>query len=90
MTGGGKVTTVGGGKLTKATRIDMCIINNQGRFVRVRTERIEHILDVKIGEVIGLLSALKWVDELRLRNMDFEVDCKRVINDIYSNRTYKL
>jgi hypothetical protein len=39
--------------------IGMCIRNDQGHFVKARTEWLEPILDVEIGEAVGLLSALK-------------------------------
>jgi hypothetical protein len=40
----------------------MCIWDDQGRFVKAITEWLEPILDVEIGEAMGLLSALKWID----------------------------
>jgi hypothetical protein len=39
--------------------IGMCVRNDQGHFVKARTEWLEPILDVEIGEAVGLLSALK-------------------------------
>jgi hypothetical protein len=68
--------------------IGMCIRDNQGNFVTARTEWREPILDVEIGEAFGLLRALKWTDELQLHNTDFEIDCKRVVDSLYSKRTY--
>ncbi|PNX91660.1 acetyl-CoA carboxylase carboxyltransferase beta subunit, partial [Trifolium pratense] len=41
--------------------IGMCIRDDHGRFVDARIEWIELILDVKIGEAIGLMHALKWL-----------------------------
>jgi hypothetical protein len=43
---------------------------------------------VEIGEAIGLLHALKWIDELQLYDIDFEIDCKRVVDNPYSKITY--
>jgi hypothetical protein len=68
--------------------IGMCIRDNQGNFVTAITEWIKPILDVEIGEAFGLLRALKWTDELQLHNTDFEIDCKRVVDSLYSKRTY--
>ncbi|GAU39947.1 hypothetical protein TSUD_149570 [Trifolium subterraneum] len=51
--------------------------DDQGRYVAAKTEWLEPILDVEIGEAMGLFSAVKWVDELRLCDVDFEMDCKR-------------
>jgi hypothetical protein len=68
--------------------IGMCIRDDHGRYVAAKTEWLSPILDVEIGEAMRLLSALKWVDELQLRDMDFEMDCKRVVDCLYSSRTY--
>jgi ribonuclease HI len=35
-------------------------------------------IDVDLGEALGLLNALKWVNDLQLNNVDFEIDSKRV------------
>ncbi|PNY01281.1 cytochrome p450 [Trifolium pratense] len=42
--------------------IGMCIRDDQGRFVKAKTEWFEPILDVEIDEAIGLLSTLKWIE----------------------------
>ncbi|KAK2356026.1 hypothetical protein QL285_093387 [Trifolium repens] len=68
--------------------IGMCIRDDHGRYVAAKTEWLSPILDVEIGEAMGLLSALKWVDELQLKDMDFEMDCKRVVDCLYSSGTY--
>lgn len=38
-----------------------------------------------IGEAMGLLSALLWVRDLNLVNMDFEIDSKVATDSIYSS-----
>ncbi|GAU29840.1 hypothetical protein TSUD_223860 [Trifolium subterraneum] len=68
--------------------IDMCIRDGQGRYVAAKTEWLEPIVDVEIGEAMGLFSAVKWVDELRLSDVDCEMDCKRVVDCLHSSRTY--
>ncbi|PNX97052.1 cytochrome p450 [Trifolium pratense] len=68
--------------------IGMCIRDDQGRYVATKTEWLEPILDVEIGEATGLLTALKWVGELQLRDVNFEMDCKRVVDCLYSSKTY--
>ncbi|MCI31919.1 cytochrome P450, partial [Trifolium medium] len=47
-----------------------------------------NILDVEIGEAVGFPRALRWVDELQLRDMDVEMDCKSVVDGLYSHRAY--
>ncbi|CAJ2668641.1 unnamed protein product [Trifolium pratense] len=66
----------------------MCLRDAHGRFVAARTEWIEPIVDVEIGEAIGLLHALKWVEGMQLYDTDFEMDCKKIVDSLYSKRTY--
>jgi ribonuclease HI len=44
-----------------------------------KTEWLSPVTDVDIGEALGLLSALNWVHDLRLENVDFELDSKNVV-----------
>ncbi|GAU46456.1 hypothetical protein TSUD_402230 [Trifolium subterraneum] len=69
--------------------IGMCIRDTNGCFVAARTEWMEPILDVDIGEAMGLLRALNWMNEIQLTNVDLEMDCKRVVDNLYSSRTYR-
>ncbi|GAU39464.1 hypothetical protein TSUD_158950 [Trifolium subterraneum] len=69
--------------------IGMCIRDTNGCFVAARTEWMEPILDVDIGEAMGLLRALNWMNEIQLTNVDLEMDCKRVVDSLYSSRTYR-
>lgn len=47
-------------------------------------EWIEPLLDFDTGEVLGLLTALKWVHELQLNNVNFELDSKRGVDHFHS------
>ncbi|CAJ2657219.1 unnamed protein product [Trifolium pratense] len=47
---------------------------------------IEPIVDLEIGETIGLLKALNCLYEMQY-NTDIELDCKRVVDGLYSKRT---
>jgi hypothetical protein len=62
-----------------------CIRDASGNFVIARTEWMKPILDVDLGEALGLLSAMLWARELNLVNMDFETDSKVVADSIYNN-----
>jgi ribonuclease HI len=64
--------------------IGMCIRDDQGRFVLAKTEWLSPITDVDIGEALGLLSALNWVHDLQLENVDFELDSKNVVTSFHS------
>jgi len=41
------------------------------------------LLDVNLGEALGLLSILKWVCHLQLSIVDFELDSKTVVDNFY-------
>jgi ribonuclease HI len=64
--------------------IDICIRDDQGSFVLTKIEWFAPILDVDTGEAVGLLHALKWVQELQLKNVDFEFDSKNVVAKFHS------
>jgi hypothetical protein len=42
----------------------MCIRDEKGRFVLAKTEWLAPLLDVDLGEALGLLSVLRWVRDL--------------------------
>jgi len=44
------------------------------------------LVDVGLGEALGMLSALQWVRDLQLVNMDFETDSKNVVDNIYDSK----
>ncbi|GAU39132.1 hypothetical protein TSUD_23110 [Trifolium subterraneum] len=65
--------------------IGVCIRDDQGQFVLAKTKWYSPILDVDTGEALGLLSALKWVKDLHLNNVVFELDSKRVVDKFNNN-----
>ncbi|PNX54968.1 cytochrome p450, partial [Trifolium pratense] len=62
-----------------------CMRDDQDRFVLAKTEWIAPCIDVELGEALGLLSALQWVNNLHLHNMNFEMDSKRAVDCLYSD-----
>jgi len=51
--------------------------------VIARTAWTTPLLDVDMGEAIGLLDAMQWVKELNMVHMDFETGSKTVADSIY-------
>jgi hypothetical protein len=47
------------------------------------------ICDVRIGEALSLLSALKWIYELNLGPVDFELDSK-LVGDIFNSNNHDI
>ncbi|KEH19432.1 hypothetical protein MTR_8g059135 [Medicago truncatula] len=64
--------------------IGICIHDEEGQSVRAKTLWFSPMCLVDIEEALGLYHAMRWVNELRLSNVDFEVDSKRVAD--YFNR----
>jgi hypothetical protein len=64
----------------------MCIRDEKGSFVLAKTKWLAPLLDVDLGEALGLLSALRWVRDLQLGIMDFEIDSKIVVDSLYVSR----
>ncbi|MCH93703.1 cytochrome P450, partial [Trifolium medium] len=65
--------------------IGVCIRDDQGRFVLAKTEWYSPLLDVDVGESMGLLSAVTWVKELHLNSVVFELDSKHVVDSFNRN-----
>jgi hypothetical protein len=63
--------------------ISMCI-RDQGQFVPTKAGWILPILEVDIGEALGLLSALNWVNELRLEDVDFKLDSRNIVTRFHN------
>ncbi|MCH81405.1 cytochrome P450 [Trifolium medium] len=61
-----------------------CIRDDQGSFVLAKTEWFSPICEVDMGEAQGLLRAFKWVRDLQLDNVDFELDAKTVVMKVLS------
>lgn len=65
---------------TNRLGIEMCIRDKEGRFVFAKTMWFIPIYLVDVGEAFGLYHAIQWIHDLRLPNVDFEVDSKQVAN----------
>jgi len=58
--------------------IDMCIRDSEGNHVRSKTLWFSPLCPVDIGKALELDHAIRWINELQLTNVDFEVDSKTV------------
>jgi len=70
---------------TNRLGIDMCIRDEEGHFVRAKTMWLTPVCPVDVGEALGLYYAIRCIHYLRLQNVDFEDDSKRVAD--YFNRS---
>jgi len=64
----------------------MCIRDYKDLFVLSKTEWMSLLLDVDLRETFDILSALWWMCDHQLFNVDFEMDSKVMIDGIYGSR----
>jgi len=67
--------------------IGVCIRDDEGRYVLAKTEWTSPLLEVDLGEALGLLSAMYWVRDLQLGIVDFELDSKTVVDSLYGSKS---
>jgi hypothetical protein len=55
--------------------------------VLAKTEWLTPLIDVNLGEALGLLSTLQWMCDMRLCIVDFELDSKIVVDRLYGGKS---
>ncbi|AET04384.1 hypothetical protein MTR_8g088220 [Medicago truncatula] len=63
------------------------LIDDEGCYVLAKTEWMSPLLDVDLGETLGLLSVMYWVHDLELGIVDFELDSKTVVDSLYGSKS---
>jgi len=61
-----------------------CLRDDDGAFVLARTELFASFCDIEAGEAVGLHIALNWISNQQFDNVDFVLDCKRVVDCVNS------
>ena len=56
----------------------MCVRDSDGNHVRSKMMWFTPVCSIDVGEALGLHHAIRWIRELQIMNVDFEVDWKRV------------
>lgn len=64
--------------------IGMCLRDGYGNFIKPKTLSYCPILDVPLGEALGLHFAIMWVRELGFKDAIFELDAKFVV-DVFNS-----
>nr|ABN05778.1 Polynucleotidyl transferase, Ribonuclease H fold [Medicago truncatula] len=62
----------------------ICIRDSDGNHVCSKIMFFSPTCSIDVGEALGLHHAIRWIHELQLTNVDFEVDSKRVA-DYFNN-----
>jgi len=68
------------------TGIGICIRDQDGSFVLVKTVLHPCFLPVDVGEALGLYLALQWLSDMQFDNVDFETDSKLTVDAFLSDR----
>jgi hypothetical protein len=58
--------------------IGMCIRDDESLFVLPKAMWFLLVCSVDVGEALELYHVIRWINDLQLTNVDFEVDSKRV------------
>lgn len=64
----------------------MCIRDEQGSYVIAKYKCLSTMINVDEGETLELLYALRWINELQINNMIFELYSKRVVDNFNSRK----
>jgi len=70
--------------------IGVCIWDDEGRYVLAKTKWMSSLPDVDLGDALGLLSAMYWVRDLQLGIVNFELDSKTVVDNLYGSKVASL
>lgn len=62
--------------------IGLCIRDYQGLFVKAKTVWFYGSPPPQEAEALGLLTAVKWLQELHIQRVTIELDCKSVVDGI--------
>jgi len=65
--------------------LSMCLRDDDGAFVLARTEWFAPLYDIDVGEVVGLHTTIDWISNQQFHNVDFVLDCKRVVDCVDSS-----
>ena len=64
--------------------LGMCLRDDDDVFVLARTDWFAPLCDIDVGEAVGLHTALDWLSNQQFDNVDFVLDCKRVVDCVNS------
>ncbi|PNX70657.1 cytochrome p450, partial [Trifolium pratense] len=65
--------------------VGACIRDAQGRFVQAFTKKFDGKPEVAEAEAVGLLEAMRWIQNSHMPMVHIETDCLQVVHDIKTN-----
>jgi hypothetical protein len=69
-------------------RICICIRDEEGIFVLVKTIHISPMCSVSMGEALALYYNMKWLSDMSFDNVDFTLDSKVTSNVFHHDQVY--
>jgi len=63
----------------------MCLKDDDGAFLLARTDWFAPLCDIEVGEAVGLHKTSDWISNQQFDNVDFVLDCKRVVDCVNSS-----
>jgi len=67
------------------TEIGICIRDEKGTFVLVKSIPISPMCSIAAGEALALFYALEWLSDMAFDNVDFSSDSKVIIDAVHKN-----
>jgi hypothetical protein len=68
------------------TGIDICLRDDEGAFVLAKTMSLSPMSSVLVGEALGLLYAMQWMQHMHFDSVDFVLDSKITTNAFRTRR----
>jgi hypothetical protein len=57
-----------------------CLRDEFGMYMGAKSMWFQPLMDVRIGEAVGLLSAIEWMQELEFKQVVFSLDAKSIVD----------
>jgi len=64
----------------------ICLRDDNGAFVLAKTMSLSPMSSVAVGEALGLLYAMQWMQDMQFDNVDFVADSKITTDAFHSRR----
>ena len=68
------------------TGIGICLRDDEGAFVLAKTMSVSPMSSVHVGEALGLLYAMQWMQDMHFDNVDFVLDSKITMDAFHTRR----
>lgn len=67
------------------TSVGICLRDDEGIFVLAKIVSFAGVYFAEVGETLGLFHTIQWLSDMKMNNIDFEVDSK-ITKDAFTSR----